>query len=158
MSLRQTSDGHVLTIQSAEGHMIRLSIQSGRAVLLLSDAVEGSGLGLPTSAQGGVATSPVLEEGIFTPIVSRLASLFVQSLRVCFVQAISCTVDLVLLSCSLSVDEDTSELLQVNHTQPIFFPRIPLQFGRVEDETGERESFVGCIRDLATNGLSAGFR
>lgn len=72
MSLRQMSDGHVLTIQSAEGHMIELSVQEGLAVLSLSDeAVGGSGLqSAGARLGGGIVNSSRLEEGVFTTIVS----------------------------------------------------------------------------------------
>ena len=66
-----------------------------------------------------------------------------------------------MLSCSLSVDGTTSgETASASHTSPIFFPQLPLVFGRIEEEEGleERESFIGCIADLAANGDPVGFR
>lgn len=77
-----------------------------------------------------------------------------------FLQAIGCAVDgnRMLLSCSLSVDGVTSgEQLQSTHIQPIFFPQLPLHFGRIESELGEDESFIGCISNLAINGVTGGF-
>ena len=67
MHLRQMSGGHVLTIGSIEGHMIRLSLQSGgQAMLSLSEPdVEGIP-NTPTSTVNG----STLEEDVFTPIVS----------------------------------------------------------------------------------------
>ena len=65
MSLRQMSDGHVLTILSAEGHMITLGVRSGRAVLSLSGRS-----GLMSEARGGVLNGSALEEGVVTSIVS----------------------------------------------------------------------------------------
>lgn len=78
-------------------------------------------------------------------------------------QAISCALDtdLTLLSCSLSVNRIMSgEQLQVSHIQPIFVPTLPLQFGRIEGkpEEDERQSFIGCVADLAINGVTSGFR
>lgn len=54
----------------------------------------------------------------------------------------------------------TGQPLEVTYNQPIFFPQLPLQFGVIDDDvTGEhRDSFVGCISNLATNGDTAGFR
>lgn len=66
MSLRQMRDGHVLTIRSAEGHMITLGVRSGRAVLSLSG---GSGL-MREEARGGILNGSLLEERVFTSIVS----------------------------------------------------------------------------------------
>ena len=73
MSLRQLSDGHVMTLRSAEGHVIRLSVRDGRVVLSLREPVRiGSGGGLD-QLMGGEEVEvegPVLEEGEFTPVVS----------------------------------------------------------------------------------------
>lgn len=67
-----------------------------------------------------------------------------------------------LLSCWLSVNGTTvaGESLEVTYDQPIFFPQLPLQFGATDDdESGDqRDSFVGCISNLATNGDTSGFR
>ena len=78
-----------------------------------------------------------------------------------FLQAIGCAVDgnRMLLSCSLSVNGIASgEQLQSTHVQPTFFPQLPLHFGRIvrEGELGE-ESFIGCISNLAINGVTEGF-
>lgn len=70
MLLRQMSDGHVVTVQSAEGHMITLSVQNGRAVLSLSEALGGNNMTM-NGAGGGVINGSVLEEGVFTPTVSN---------------------------------------------------------------------------------------
>lgn len=70
MQLRQMDDGHVMTLQSVEGHMIRLSVQSGRAVLMLSsESIEGSGGG-QLFLDGGTVIGPLLEDGVFEFIVS----------------------------------------------------------------------------------------
>ncbi|ORU94842.1 MAG: hypothetical protein A6F71_09775 [Cycloclasticus sp. symbiont of Poecilosclerida sp. M] len=75
MDLRQVNDGHVLTIRSIQGHMIRLTVQGGRVVLELSEAVEGSGLALNGSdtGGGGVVNGAALQEGVFTPVVRKLS-------------------------------------------------------------------------------------
>ena len=70
MDLRQVNDGHVLTIRSILGHMIRLTVQGGRAVLELSETVGGSGS--DASGGGGTINGTVLQEGVFTPVVSCL--------------------------------------------------------------------------------------
>ena len=58
-------DGHVMTIGSELGHVISLTIRSGRAVLTLSEPSEG-----PKEVE---SLSP-LEEGVFIPIVSDYRS------------------------------------------------------------------------------------
>ena len=75
MSLRQIGDGHVLTINSVEGHVISLHIRDGRATLSLSapppqDGVSASGSGegdLMMDDRPEVAGS--LNKGIFVPVV-----------------------------------------------------------------------------------------
>ena len=64
ISLRQMSDGHVMTVRSAEDHVIRLEIRQGRAVLSLRLGAE------ETDVQG-----PLLEEGVFVPVVSMVPEL-----------------------------------------------------------------------------------
>lgn len=64
MSLRQMSDGHVLTIRSAEGHTIEFGVRNGRAVLSLVAT------GSASPMESGQVDSAVLEEGVFTPVVS----------------------------------------------------------------------------------------
>ncbi len=63
MRLRQMSDGHVTTIGSELGHMIRLAIRNGRAVLTLREPGEES--------LREVESSPLVE-GVFIPVVSFL--------------------------------------------------------------------------------------
>ncbi len=64
-----------------------------------------------------------------------------------------------MMSCSLSVDGVTSGQLVVGYPDPIFSPQLPLVFGRVSSEgSGEIPSFIGCISDLSTNGVTARFR
>lgn len=72
MQLRQMDDGHVMTLQSVEGHMIRLSVRSGRVVLMLSSkSIEGSGSGqLSLDGARGTVIGPLLEDGVFEFIVS----------------------------------------------------------------------------------------
>ena len=60
-----------------------------------------------------------------------------------------------LLSCSLSIDEvDVGKPVQVPYMGHIFFPQLPLIFGKIN----ESNSFIGCIRNLATNDIADGFR
>lgn len=78
MDLRQVDDGHVLTMRSIQGHVIRLTVQGGRVVLELSEAVGGSGLAMNGSDSGGggggggVINGAMLQEGVFTSVVSCL--------------------------------------------------------------------------------------
>ena len=58
LSLRQMGDGHVMSIGSTEGHMIRLLVRNGSAVMTLH--VEG------TSEQ---ASGGILDEGVFVAMV-----------------------------------------------------------------------------------------
>lgn len=75
MSLRQMSDGHVMTLTSVEGHMIRLIVRNGQAVLSLSEPVggSGSGIGLGLPVEPSELAGPDLIEGEFTSVVSQLA-------------------------------------------------------------------------------------
>lgn len=73
MTLRQMSDGHVMTLRSVEGHVIRLSVRDGQLVLSLSEPVLfGSGSGLTPLSDGEEreVVGPVLDEGEFIPVVS----------------------------------------------------------------------------------------
>lgn len=64
-----------------------------------------------------------------------------------------------MLSCSLSVSGvGAGQTLDAPHTGPTFFPQLPLVFGSITEGLEERESFIGCIDDLATNGNTQGFR
>ena len=74
---RQASDGHVMTLGSAEGHTITLDLRDGgRVALSLSAAVRtgsGSGSGIQPfdeTEDFGEIVGPVLNEAIFTPAVS----------------------------------------------------------------------------------------
>jgi hypothetical protein len=51
----------------------------------------------------------------------------------------------------------SEEVLQSPYSQPIFFPELPLRFGRIGDGSVGEESFIGCISNLAINGETAGF-
>ena len=63
------------------------------------------------------------------------------------------------LTCSLSVAGVTvPQTVQAAHISPIFFPQLPLEFGSIAEEMEQRDSFIGCIADLATNGNTQGFR
>lgn len=58
LTLRQMGDGHVMSIGSIEGHMIRLFVSNGTAVMALS--------GLESGEQAAGAT---LDEGVFVDVV-----------------------------------------------------------------------------------------
>ena len=66
-----------------------------------------------------------------------------------------------MLSCSLLVNGVSVGVLQVDHTMPIFSPKLPLVFGKMEFKDGygeEMKSFSGCISDLRINNDASGFK
>ncbi len=67
MVLKQTQDGHVLTILTTQDHVISLVINDSTPTLSLSGGSSGVGSGRETS--GTIAT----EKNVFTPIVSYIA-------------------------------------------------------------------------------------
>ena len=155
-------DGHVVTIRSQLGHVIRLMIRNGQAVLSIGEPVSeqnpsgGSGQG-PKEAE----SSP-LEEGVFVLLVStegRVMSLGYSKCIICM-QEISCAIesDREMMVCSLSSNGMSSGQLEVSYAEPTFFPRVPISFGMIGSEESEMMSFIGCISDLAINGDSSGFR
>lgn len=66
MLLKQTLDGHVLTIATVQGHEISLAISDSIPTLSLSDSSTGT-----NSRDGQIETSGTtpLEENVFSPIV-----------------------------------------------------------------------------------------